>query len=707
MKNSSIPIILFALLLQISAMAQDTRQVVTDLNTLSAGFKTPDSSFGPSVLWGWDGPMTKEVIIRDLDRFKSLNIRSVNIEAGYDLPEQYLSEGYFELIKFAVEQAKERGMVIWMIDESKYPSGFAGGKFSKERPDLRMQGLDIYKKIDLVSGETYSAEIPPAVMSAIAVNKESGQSRLLKIENAKLNWTAPEGNWQILQVRHKFRTSVTRAGNNPTHGKDTLNSLCDYLNPVAVHQFIEFTHEQYKKHIGKEFGKTFLGFRGDEPDYGFMPWTPALPEEFMMKKGYDVRPWVSAFFVKNPTDSMLRVKADYWDVWSDMFGENFFKVQADWCAANQLSYMVHLNHEDKMMALAQSSGDFFENLRHVQIPGIDAIWNQIWPGTIADFPKYASSVAHVYGKRKAMSESFAAYRTPPTVDQAKWVTDQQFARGINLFEWMYWPASTRSDGTPKGWFGDAKFPQVALYTNRVSYLLSNGKPAANIAVYYPTESEWLGDQKADSSALELCRMLLGNQHDFDFIDDYAITKVLAQKGNGLQNLSGQIYQTILIPSVTAMPKAVLDKLKEFVAGGGKVIFTSKKPSFIVEQSFRNAGENYDFNWAISETVKQLFQYLPIPDFKLAKSFPAIKYNHRKFTDGDLYFIFNEGDTAVETDVTLSGEGKTHSWDPISGQSHDIEQIGQVENLVKLKLSIKPWETKIIVISNQKTIKQKQ
>lgn len=685
-------------LLQLSTLAQNACQPITDLKALSAGFKTPDASFGPSILWGWEGLVSKEVIIHDLDQFKALNIRSVNIEAGYGLPAPYLSEGYFELIKFAVEQAKRRGMVIWMIDESKYPSGFAGGKFSKERPDLRMQGLDIYKRIDLASGEMYSAEIPPAVLSAIAVNKENGQSRLLKIDHSKLNWTASEGNWQILLVRHKFRTSVTRAGNNPTHGKDTLNSLCDYLNPAAVKQFIEFTHEQYKKHIGSEFGKTFLGFRGDEPDYGFVPWTPALPEEFLRKKGYDVRPWVAAFLVKNPTDSMLRVKADFWDVWSDMFGENFFKVQADWCAANQLSYMVHLNHEDKMMALAQSGGDFFEDLRHVQIPGIDAIWNQIWPGTIADFPKYASSVAHVYGRQKAMSESFAAYKTAPTADQAKWVTDHQFVRGINLFEWMYWPSSTRGDGAPKGWFGDAKFPQVAQYSNRVSYLLSNGKPAASIAVYYPTDSEWLGDQKADSSALELCRMLLENQRDFDFVDDNAITNVLAPKGSGLQNLSGQIYHAILIPSVTAMPKAVLDKLKRFAVSGGKVVFT-KKPSLIVEQTFRNAGSDYDFSWAISETGKQVFQYLPQPDFILEKTTPEIKYNHRSFTDGELYFVFNEGNTVVESDVTLSGKGKVQLWNAISGEIKTIEQTKSTGQFVRVHLNIAPWETKIIVISN--------
>ena len=697
MKNLLLVLMLFALLIHLSAPAQNARQNITDIKTLATGFKTPDASFGPSILWGWEGSVSKEVIIHDLDQFKALNIRSVNIEAGYGLPAPYLSEGYFELIKFAVEQAKQRGMVIWMIDESKYPSGFAGGKFSKERPDLRMQGLDVFKRIDLASGETYSSEIPPAVLSAIAVNKENDQSQMLKIKNAKLNWTAPEGNWQILLVRYKYRTSVTRAGNNPTHGKDTLNSLCDYLNPAAVKQFIEFTHEQYKKHIGSEFGKTFLGFRGDEPDYGFVPWTPALPEEFLRKKGYDVRPWVAAFLVKNPTDSMKRVKADYWDVWSDMFGENFFKVQADWCTTNQLSYMVHLNHEDKMMALAQSGGDFFEDLRHVQIPGIDAIWNQIWPGTIADFPKYASSVAHLYGHQKAMSESFAAYKTPPTADQAKWVTDHQFARGINLFEWMYWPAST----SPKGWFGDAKFPQIAQYSNRVSYLLSNGKPAANIAVYYPTDSEWLGDQKADSSSLALCRILLENQHDFDFVDNYAITNVLDPKGNGLKNLSGQVYQTILIPSVTVLTKAVLDKLKKFAASGGKVVFTAKKPSMIVEQTFRNADSAYDFSWAIFETGKLVFQHLPKPDFILGKTAPEIKYTHRSFTDGELYFVFNEGDTTVESDVTLSGKGNAKLWNADLGETNEIEQAKSIGQFTQVHLSIAPWETKIIVISNLK------
>jgi hypothetical protein len=127
MKTKSILFIILAgLYLQLSA--QNSNKLITELKTLATRFKTPDSFYGPSILWGWDGLMTREVIIRDLDRFKSLNIRSLNIEAGYDLPYPYLSEGYFDLIRFGVEQAKQRGMVIWMIDECKYPSGFEIGR---------------------------------------------------------------------------------------------------------------------------------------------------------------------------------------------------------------------------------------------------------------------------------------------------------------------------------------------------------------------------------------------------------------------------------------------------------------------------------------------------------------------------------------------------------------------------------------------------
>jgi hypothetical protein len=81
--------------------------------------------------------------------------------------------------------------------------------------------------------------------------------------------------------------------------------------------------------------------------------------------------------------------------------------------------------------------DFFKNMRVVGIPGIDAIWTQIWYDHEADYPKMASSAAHLFGKPHALTESFAAFTNPVDVPTAKWVIDYQLVRGINLVQVMF------------------------------------------------------------------------------------------------------------------------------------------------------------------------------------------------------------------------------------------------------------------------------
>ena len=77
------------------------------------------------------------------------------------------------------------------------------------------------------------------------------------------------------------------------------------------------------------------------------------------------------------TPEAWRVKADYYDVWSGIFRETFFGVQAEWCAQNNLEYLVHLNHEEQGSRLElpedlwRNEGDFFRDMRHVEVPGID------------------------------------------------------------------------------------------------------------------------------------------------------------------------------------------------------------------------------------------------------------------------------------------------------------------------------------------------
>jgi hypothetical protein len=702
---------IFLIAAAILSDAQQPWQKITDPKTseIAGNFKSPPAEYGMILWWGWDGPMTDTVIRRDLDRIKEMGFQGVMIEAGYGMSAKYLSPEWFSLVKLAVYEAKQRGMRVWIEDEGKYPSGFAGGKFSNERPDLKMQGLVVTERINPGAGEKITRKLPYYTLSAVAYNNEDKSDKIIDISSGELNWVVPEGSWQIFLAGYRFRSSVTRSVNNLSRGKDTTASLMDYLNPLATRQFLDWTHEQYKKYFGSEFGKTFMGFMGDEPDFAYMPWTPDILEEFKSRKGYDIKPFLASFFVPQLSDEEKRMKADYWDVWSSLFGENFFKVQADWCRENNIEYIVHLNHEDQMLGLVKSSGDFFRNMRYVGVPGVDAIWSQIWMDHVADYPKLASSASHLFGRPRAFTESFAAYTYRPSVPQAKWVIDYQLVRGINFVQIMFMSASTTrtqpavppanasarpaNQAAPRpSFFLTDTFPPVAHYINRASYLLSQGKPAAKIGIYFPTMSMWYGDNESNTSVLDIARQLTENQKDFDFVDEQALTSILTLENRTLKNLSGESYRALIIPSISVISDAALLRLQEFAVSGGKVIFIGNLPSLVVDKSFVTAAKPSDLTWAMHEETGKLtsaiFEALPEPDFKTDKTVPQLKYLHREWKDADLYFIFNEGKEPQSLNISFPGKSKKQIWDATTGQ------------ILKMKsssFSFEPWETKFVII----------
>ncbi|MVN21449.1 glycosyl hydrolase [Mucilaginibacter arboris] len=674
---------------------------------MATTFKNSPSQYAETLTYGLEGPLSLESISADLNAIKKQGIKVVTIEGGYHMKEPYLSAGWFENVKMIVQELKKRGMHLWIIDEGKYPSGFAGGKFSQERPDLRMQGLVIAKRINLKEEETVNEKLDASIISAVAVNAENKANEIISLNNHQLNWKAPQGNWQILLAQHRFKTSVTRAANNPTGGKDTVNSLCDYLNPAATRQFLEFTHVQYKKYIGDEFGKTVLGFRGDEPEYNFTPWTPELLNIFKQKKGYDITPYLASFFTPFMTEKQKLAKADFWDVWSDLFRDNFFKVQANWCAQNGLEYMVHINHEDKLMDLARSEGDYFKDMRYVQVPGVDAIWHQIWYDNVADFPKLASSAAHMYGKPRALSESFAAYTPKPTVADARWVVNEQLVRGINLFEYMFWPSSANGKAKGESYLTDPAFPALAEYSNRASFLLSNGIPAAQVGLYCPTESMWLGDEEANTSLLNIAKQLLEHQIDFDFVDNQALTSVFKLNKGSFTNLSGQSYRTIIIPETEIMSDQALKRLQDFAKQGGKVIFLGHQPEKKFDKTFLQAKPVELINWAVKEAsgnlTDNIIQKISSPDVQLEHSVPAIKYLHRNWKDAEMYFFFNEGEQDQNLKVTLNGTGKAEIWDVNSGTIKPITSSA-VNGKTQLQLVLPGHESQFIIIRSNRTSK---
>jgi hypothetical protein len=710
---------------------------------VSATWKNPPPEYGPQPYLDLSGAVSHAEVTRDLDTLKALGFRAITVQAGVNLPFAYLSDDYFNFFAMLVAEARHRNMRVWIVDDIGYPSGFAGGLFSREAPDLRMQTLAIAERIPVASGETLHHAVPATTVAVTAIAISDAQSTIpIPMHNGSIDWTAPPGQWQVAIVAHRFETAPTRSetnlklateprpNTNNVQAKDQSQSLEDYLNPAATKQFLAFTHEQYKKHLGQEFGKTILGFRGDEPDYSVsgLPWTQSFFDRFQQLKGYDIRPWLATFLQPRGaqlTDDQSRARADYWDVFSILFAESFFKVQADWCAANHLEYQVHLNHEEAELELTHSEGDFFRDMRSVQVPGIDTTRHQIWTDTVSDFPRLASSAAHIYGKPRAFTESFASYKPPADATQARYVLNEQFVRGVNLAELMYFPSSNPGGRPTTTLMTDPGLPALMQYIARLSYLMSLGAPTASVALYLPSSSLWLNDRPADTQFVSTERLLSEHQIDFDIVSEDALAKDLIAARGALQTLSGNRYRTVIIPSASLLSQTALDRLHAFAAGGGRVRFLGRTPSLIAARTILHARapSPAEFSWATlvpgelpptptpsdnppahppspqvvpPAILQAILSAVPERDITLDQPDTAWRILKRRWKDADVYLLFNEQATPATHTITLTSPAKkVEIWDPQTGQITPALTLKSPTG-PQLTLTLQPYETRVLV-----------
>ncbi|HWA09606.1 MAG TPA: glycosyl hydrolase [Opitutaceae bacterium] len=684
--------------------AQPWREITQPtVGEAAAAFPQPPPEYG-AIHWAiWGGPQSKEKVVSDLDHMQANGAHIIMINNSRGLQPKYFSPEYLDLVKFLVAECKKRGMKVWIENDAGYPDGMAGGLISKDYPELGMQALVADARYSVAAGQTLRIPVPPDTLGILAYNRQAGPAKSLPIPaDGKFAYTAPNpGMSEVVFVRHVYRSSPTRYTNREdgTNDKDSLYSLIDYLNPEATRTYLKLIHETYEKIVGDEFGKTVLGFRGDEPDYtGFMPWTPKLLEVFREKKGYDLQPYLAQFFEPEFTPEVLRAKADYWDVWSGMFRDNYFKPQEEWCKARNMDFMVHLNHEELMLDLARgedlirNEGSFFRDMRYVGVPGVDNL-GQIGPGIVADFPKLAASTAHLDGRPQVWTESGG------TLHQAgKFVADYQLVRGINFL-------NIRGLNNPVG--DDAKLllnPSVATaqYVNRASYLLASGRPGAQVALFHPTDSMWLGDKESDDVTVKLVTELMEHQIDFDHIDTDAIVSDCTLADGGLKNLSGQVYRGIVIPSCTVIDRRMLDRLKAFAAAGGKVVFVGRTPTMVVGRSFMNPEPGApDLSFATLEPqpsiTPRVVAALPPSDVRLDAACPPVKYIRRTLKDGDVYFFFNESNQVQARTVTLAGTGQVQIWDAANGTIHPLAGTAPAAGSATIPLTLEPQESRFIVI----------
>ena len=210
------------LLVSLAAMAQRPWQQMTapTVSEAAANFRFPPREYG-AIHWAiWGGELTRERIVQEFDSLYANGVYVINFGPARGMTPKYLSPEYFDLIKFAVGEARKRSMKVWIADEGTYPSGFAGGLIKQKFPQLAMQGIVADTRVSLTAGQTISIPLPPDTLGVYVENgSDHSTSAIPMPKDGHLTWTAPNTGsdpytpnflWDVVFVRHVYRSSPTR-----------------------------------------------------------------------------------------------------------------------------------------------------------------------------------------------------------------------------------------------------------------------------------------------------------------------------------------------------------------------------------------------------------------------------------------------------------------------------------------------------------------
>jgi len=611
-------------------------------------FLNPPAFYYPNYLWVWNDCLTKENISEQLGDMRSRNVKGVWVlpmpknfrpnSQPTNMEPDYLTDEYLEIYRYMVQEAHRLGMKVWLYDEGGWPSGMAAGRIAKENPAFAQQSLE-RQELTPVKGETVL--IPKDCLAAFLKCGEKLVKKLPLGRKEKIN--RDDCQIEIYYAKRQEDVSLSE----PIHS--------DLLNPKVTREFIRLTHEAYKSVLNDSFGfdNTIPLVFTDEPKVPNPPWTDDLAVDFKREKGYDIREHLPAIFSPDKKDGM-QARVDFFDWWSNRFADAFFGQIQKWCHKNKLFFAGHLDQEDSTIGARMCGyGHILRIFRKMDIPGVDTIWRQIFPDQKKKvyphgckysipinenhhFPKYASSVAHQEGKPWVITESFGAYGSGLTPEQMKWITDFQYVRGINITNVSCYQLSTKDYFMgairPLNGHRNSIWKHMDIYHNyvaRTSYLLSQGKPDIDIAVYYPVRDIWAGGPDVENIAHEhdaLIKALLENQCDFDLIDDDILERRSTQITDGNLQVGQMRYHTVCVSKTRWMTEMSKAKLSEFAQKGGILLWmddASNRPTNSISPDLRR----------LKTHVNPLVQ--------LTTEQTALRVCKRRLENGNLYFITNE------------------------------------------------------------------
>ena len=593
----------------------------------------------------WNGKITREETQRQLDEMILLGIKRIYIlpmpksfrPTSFPTPlePEYLTEGYFDAYRYAVEQAKKRDMEVWLYDEGGWPSGGACGQVMLEDPSLVQEHVRILDR-EIQAGETYT---PSEGAEAAFFERK----RVLSGDVFKKSGALTE----YIRVRTSFPSvssadypDVTKAGTTPL--------------------FLSLTHDRYAAALGEDLSYIPALFTDEPTAPRPFPYTDEIKGLFRERFHRDIECCLPFLMGREKcTEENAEIKVEFYRLLSDLFIERFLKKEKQWANARSLTFLGHLDKDDEADADV-TSGTFglLRALRAFDVPGVDAIRRQIFPpkgkrglyGKNSFYPTLAASAAAQTGGRHALSESFAVYGAGLSYDEMRYIVNYQAMCGVNIFNLMIVPYARKGYALAGllPHFTENSYPDLALfnrYLERLSYLFSLGERVARVALYYPAADVIVeGKESAAAASYEaLGEKLQEKGVPFDIADDDFFTFATITKKGALRSCRAE-YATVVLPSTKHIPEQTVDRLKRFVKAGGTLV-------------------------CFSAALKDKFKDVEISEEPPASPFPIeekrILVAESRTDDGEIFFLMNE--TGEEKTLLIPSRGSCLLLTPTDGK----------------------------------------
>lgn len=679
------------------------------VTTLLQSFRQPPDDARILMRWWWFGPaVEKPELEREILKMKSAGIGGFEIQPVYPLalnnPQTgfhnapYLSDEFLDALRFVNGQAKELGMRADLTLASGWPYGGPHVPVTQAAGQLRVVVTP------LTAGEN-SVALPGVGNgeTLLAAFQAQGRGRNFDAATAQRLLLPPAGQQRLTfsspasgdQVALFFLSSRTgQQVKRPAVGADGF--VLDHFDREAI--------ENHLKTVGDRLMQAF----GDHPPYAVFSdslevygsdWTSRFPEEFQKRRGYDILPYLPLLYAGTGEEAGA-VRHDWGKTLSELIDENYLSPITEWAHRHGTRFR---SQTYGIPAVTDSSNNL------VDLPeGEGPQWRSF------SFTRWATSASHVYGRPVTSAETWTwlhspAFRATPL--DMKQEADRFFLEGVNQLIGHGWPYAPPSAAEP-GWefYAAASFndhnpwfsvlPDVTHYLQRMSWLLRQGEPANDIAIFVPTDDAWAGFRPAHASITErmpeyitpdLTASILDAGYNFDYIDAQAIEKL------------GVRYPVLVLPSVDRISLSTYQKLEKYLQGGGKILAVSRLPEHA--PGFKEHGDSAAIH-ALSQSlfagegkgvyvqdVHELGAALKkslSPDMVLENPSSDIGFLHRKLADADIYFVANTGNHTVDTQAAFRGKRKTaEQWNPFSGESRQL-------NPQRIGLHLAPYESIVIV-----------